>query len=80
MGLFCPSLPTRLLIPARDQSFQRESDPHMMHIIHRDWQTLKSCRALQPAVNFIYRCCGTKRSICVAAGETKKKKQGNVKI
>lgn len=49
MWLFCLSLPTRLLIPARDQRFQRESDPHMMHIIHHAWQTLKSCTALKPA-------------------------------
>lgn len=37
MWLFCPSLLARLLIPVRDQSFQRESDPHMIHIIHHDW-------------------------------------------
>lgn len=49
MWLFCPSQPTRLLIPVRDQrakSFQRQTGPHMIHIMHHDWQTIKGHRAL----------------------------------
>lgn len=49
MWLFSPSQPTRLLIPVRDQrpkSFQSQTGPHMIHIIHHDWQTKKDHRAL----------------------------------
>lgn len=51
MWLFCLSLPTRLLIPVRDQRpkrFQRQTDPHMIHITHHDWQTVKGHRAPKP--------------------------------